>query len=120
MIWETAILVGLLFGFGTWLVLQGSFVRILFGFILLSNAANLLVLAMSGHPGRKDAPVLVHAAVQPVDPLPQALILTAIVIGFGVISYLVLLLYRIFLDQRTTNARELFAEDPKPKDPGRP
>ena len=120
MIWETAILVGLLFGFGAWLVLQGSFVRILLGFVLLSNAANLFVLAMSGNPGRKDAPVLVHEAVVPVDPLPQALILTAIVIGFGVIAYLVLLLYRIFLDQRTTNARELFAEEPKDTDHGHP
>jgi multicomponent Na+:H+ antiporter subunit C len=45
-----------------------------------------------------------------VDPLPQALILTAIVIGFGVIAYLVLLLYRLFLDQKTTNAAELYDE----------
>jgi multicomponent Na+:H+ antiporter subunit C len=111
MIWETALLVGILFAFGTWLVLQGSFVRILFGFILLSNAANLLVLAMSANPGRKGAPVVLQEGAPMVDPLPQALILTAIVIGFGVISYLVMLLYRLFLDQKTTNARELFARD---------
>jgi len=108
MIWETALLVGLLFGFGTWMVLQGSFVRILFGFILLSNAANLLVLAMSSNPAGKSAPIVGGPGGPLVDPLPQALILTAIVIGFGVIAYLVLLLYRIFLDQRTTHARELF------------
>lgn len=110
MIWETAILVGLLSGFGTWLVLQASFVRILFGFVLLSNAANLLVLAMSANPEGKTAPIIGASELggTPVDPLPQALILTAIVIGFGVLSYLVILLYRIFLDQKTTNARELF------------
>jgi multicomponent Na+:H+ antiporter subunit C len=45
-----------------------------------------------------------------VDPLPQALILTAIVIGFGVAAYLVFLLYRLFLDQKTTNAAELYDE----------
>ena len=107
MMWETAILVGLLFGIACYLILQASFVRILFGFILLSNAANLFILAMSGRPERKSAPVVKGEAPY-VDPLPQALILTAIVIGFGVIAYLVVLLYRTFLDQRTANARELF------------
>jgi multicomponent Na+:H+ antiporter subunit C len=50
MLLETAILAGLLFGFGIFLILQSSFVRILFGFVLLSNAANLVLLAMSGNP----------------------------------------------------------------------
>jgi multicomponent Na+:H+ antiporter subunit C len=113
MMWETAVLVGLLFGAACYLILQASFVRILFGFILLSNAANLFVLAMSGRPGDRAAPVLRDAAQRYVDPLPQALILTAIVIGFGIISYLVILLYRTFLDQRTANARELFEPDRK-------
>jgi multicomponent Na+:H+ antiporter subunit C len=45
-----------------------------------------------------------------VDPLPQALILTAIVIGFGLSAYLVFLLYRLFLDQETTNTVELYEE----------
>ena len=110
MMWETAVLVGLLFGTACYLVLQASFVRILFGFILLSNAANLFILAMSGSPDGKATPVVIGNG-QSVDPLPQALILTAIVIGFGVIAYLVVLLYRTFLDQRTADARELF--DPK-------
>jgi multicomponent Na+:H+ antiporter subunit C len=105
--WETALLVGLLFGASCFLILQASFVRILFGFILLSNAANLFVLAMSGRPDGKGAPLVAKAGTF-VDPLPQALILTAIVIGFGVIAYLVILLYRTFLDQHTANARELF------------
>lgn len=117
MMWETAILVGLLFGVACYLILQASFVRILFGFILLSNAANLFVLAMSGAPRGRQAPVIDGShATATVDPLPQALILTAIVIGFGVIAYLVILLYRTFLDQRTANARELFeVERPRPK-----
>lgn len=108
MLLETAILAGVLFGFGIYMVLQSSFVRILFGFILLSNAANLVVLAMSGNPSGRDAPILLDATGPHVDPLPQALILTAIVVGFGLLSYLVFLLYRIFLDYRTTNAAELF------------
>jgi multicomponent Na+:H+ antiporter subunit C len=108
---ETALLVGALFGCATWLILQRSFVRILFGFIILSNAANLVVLAMSGRPDGKSAPVVTDVGVPMVDPLPQALILTAIVIGFGVTAYLVMLLYRLFLDQKTTNLSEMYREE---------
>jgi multicomponent Na+:H+ antiporter subunit C len=107
---ETAVLVGILFTCATYLILQRSFVRILFGFMILSNAANLLVLSASGRPDGKEAPIVLNAAAPMVDPLPQALILTAIVIGFGMSAYLVLLLYRLFLDQKTTNAAELYAE----------
>jgi multicomponent Na+:H+ antiporter subunit C len=114
---DTAILVGVLFGCATYLILQRSFVKILFGFIILTNAANLLVLSMSGEPEGKSAPVVGGEWVPRVDPLPQALILTAIVIGLGLTSYLVVLLYRLFLDHRTTNASELYAE--KPDEPAR-
>jgi multicomponent Na+:H+ antiporter subunit C len=112
---ELAILIGALFACATWLILQRSFVRILFGFIILSNAANLLVLAMSGRPDGKDAPVVGEAGGPFVDPLPQALILTAIVIGFGVTAYLVMLLYRMFLDQKTTNVAEMYREEEEPR-----
>jgi multicomponent Na+:H+ antiporter subunit C len=105
---ETALLIGILFTCATYLFLQRSFVRILFGFVILSNAANLVVLSMSGRPDAKMPPVVLNPGTPMVDPLPQALILTAIVIGFGLTAYLVLLLYRIFLDQRTTNASELY------------
>lgn len=115
MIWETAILVGLLFGAAVYLFLRPTFARILFGFILLSNAANVLVLAMSGSPTGKTPPVIGAGKAPPVDPLPQALVLTAIVIGFGVTCYLVILLYRIFLDQRTTHAEELYDETGAPR-----
>jgi multicomponent Na+:H+ antiporter subunit C len=108
---ETALLIGALFACATWLILQRSFVRILFGFILLSNAANLLVLSMSGRPDAKNAPVVGEAGMPMVDPLPQALILTAIVIGFGVTAYLVMLLYRLFLDQKTTSVSEMYREE---------
>lgn len=108
---ETALLVGVLFACATYLILQRSFVKILFGFVILSNAANLVVLSMSGRPDGRAAPVVLGGTAPSVDPLPQALILTAIVIGFGVIAYLVLLLYRLFLDHKTTNAAELYADD---------
>ena len=110
---ETAILVGALFAVSTYLLLQKSFVRILFGFVILSNGANLFILSMSGRPDGKQAPVLSEGTGPFVDPLPQALVLTAIVIGFGLTIYLIMLLYRIFLDAKTTNAETLFTPEPE-------
>lgn len=107
---ETALLVGVLFSTATYLILQKSFVRILFGFVMLSNAVNLFVLAMSGEPSGKAAPIITGSG-EMVDPLPQALVLTAIVIGFGVAVYLIMLLYRIFLDAKTTDAEKLFGRE---------
>lgn len=109
---ETAILVGALFGISTYLLLKKSFVRILFGFVLLSNATNLFILAMSGDPDGKRAPILAEGVGPAVDPLPQALVLTAIVIGFGLTIYLIMLLYRIFLDAKTTDMETLFRSEP--------
>lgn len=123
---ETALLVGILFAAATWLILQRSFVRILFGFIVLSNAANLVVLAMSGSPDGRSAPIVGGVGMvgaeggEPlVDPLPQALILTAIVIGFGVTAYLVMLLYRLFLDQDTTTVSGMYRDENEGGDPPR-
>lgn len=112
---DTALLAGLLFAVAIYLILQRSFVRILFGFIVLANAANLFVLMMGGDPTGKSAPVVSEGGTA-VDPLPQALILTAIVIGFGVTSYLVVLLYRLFLDHHTTNAGQLYDEEPRERE----
>lgn len=109
---DTAILVGILFGISTYLLLKKSFVRILFGFVTLTNATNLFILAMSGSPEGKRAPVLIEGTGPVVDPLPQALVLTSIVIGFGLTIYLILLLYRIFLDARTTNTDTLYQPEP--------
>ena len=55
-------------------------------------------------------PLVLDANTPMVDPLPQALILTAIVIGFGATAYLIMLLYRLFLDQGTTNAAQLYSK----------
>lgn len=111
---DTALLTGFLFAVALWLLLQRSFVKVLFGFVVLSNAANLFVLMTSGEPSGRAAP-LVGEGARLVDPLPQALILTAIVIGFGVTAYLVMLLYRLFLDAGTTQADELFREETREK-----
>lgn len=113
---ELALLIGVLFGIATYLILQSGVVRILFGFVLISNAANLLVLSMSGSPSGKAPPLAGQSDLPLVDPLPQALILTAIVISFGVTAYFVFLLYRLFLEFRTTNAREIYREPGEPSE----
>lgn len=92
-----AILIGFLTAAGFYLMLRRSFMRLLLGFLLLGQAANLLILTAGGlGPGtspiiRPDATTLPpgHA-----DPLPQALILTAIVIGFATVAFAVVLLKR--------------------------
>jgi len=108
---DTALLVGVIFATSTYLLLQRSFVRFLFGIVMLTNGANIFLLAMAGSPDGKKPPVLSEGSGPFVDPLPQALVLTAIVIGFGLTVYLVMLLYRIFLDANTTNAETLFTPE---------
>jgi multicomponent Na+:H+ antiporter subunit C len=81
-----------LFGIGTYLVLQRKLSRIIIGIALLSHGANMLMIG-SGRPGR--APIVGNGdPADLADPLPQALALTAIVIGFGVTALLLALAYR--------------------------
>jgi multicomponent Na+:H+ antiporter subunit C len=104
---DTVLLVALMAGVATYLILSRSFVRILFGFVILSNAANLAILAVSGDPSGRDVPVVLDQRAAMVDPLPQALVLTAIVIGFGMLAYLLFLFYRLFVDHDTVDLKEL-------------
>jgi multicomponent Na+:H+ antiporter subunit C len=86
------IAVGVLFAAGTTLLLERTLTRVLLGVMLLGNGANLLVLA-SAEPG---SPPIVGTAdpAEMTDPLPQAMILTAIVITLGMTAFLLALAYR--------------------------
>ena len=87
------LMVGGLYAAGVYLLLDRSLTRVLLGFLLLGNATNLLVLSAGGPAGL--APILGYSDPQAfTDPLPQALILTAIVITFGVSAFLMALIYR--------------------------
>jgi multicomponent Na+:H+ antiporter subunit C len=106
---EAALLVAVLFGAGIYLCLARRFLNVLFGFLLISNGANLVLLAVSGDPTGRRAPVVNVGGQAPVvDPLPQALILTAIVIGMAVAAYLILLLYRLYVDRGSGSMATLF------------
>ena len=97
-----AIAIAVLAGAGTWLIVRGGGVRLVLGFILLGHAVNLLIISAGGA-DRREAPLL-GDGVDPsllADPLPQAFVLTAIVITFGVTVYLVSLVSRTESDPRT-------------------
>jgi multicomponent Na+:H+ antiporter subunit C len=89
--WEQALLVAVLAGTGTYLVMHRTLTRIILGLGLLGNAVNLLILTSGDGPG--EAPIIGREG-DFTDPVPQALVLTAIVIGFGVISFLLAMAYR--------------------------
>lgn len=85
---------GALFAAGVYMLLERSLTRVVLGFLLLGNAVNLLILIMAGEAGI--APIVTDgvSAEEYTDPLPQALILTAIVITFAVSAFLLALIYR--------------------------
>lgn len=82
------ITVGLFTAAGVFLVLRPGLVRITIGFVLLGHAANIMLL-VSGGLGRRDAPLIGRSDQEEMaDPLPQAFILTALVITFGITVFL--------------------------------
>lgn len=104
-----ALLIGALYAGGVYLMLRRSLVKLVIGLMLMGHAANLLLFAM----GRleRGTPPLVPLGQSGfdgpfADPVPQALILTAIVIGFGVQAFAVVLLKRVY---QTTGSDDLDA-----------
>lgn len=91
--------VGLLYAAGTYLLLRRSIVKLLIGLSLLGHAANLLIFVAGGLV-RAGAPIVAEQAAPSTDamadPLPQALILTAIVISFAVLAFAVTLVCRAY------------------------
>ena len=91
-----ALLVGALYAAGLYLMLSRNLVRLVLGLALLGHAANLLIFVAAGLT-RGRPPIVGDEPPAPgtfADPLPQALILTAIVIGFGVFAFALILVRR--------------------------
>ncbi|MEM1041308.1 MAG: NADH-quinone oxidoreductase subunit K [Bacteroidota bacterium] len=109
-----ALLTGVLFAAGVYLILRRNMLRMIFGLVLLSNAVNLLVFSM-GRVERLAPPLVAPGEVAPLvavaNPLPQALVLTAVVIGFGLISFALVLVYRSFVTLGTVETDALGPED---------
>lgn len=94
-----ALVIGILFAGATYLLLRRSVVKVILGLTLLSHAVNLLIFVVGGV--RRGVPPIVATADGVVrdgslqaDPVPQALILTAIVISFGITAFVLALAYR--------------------------
>jgi multicomponent Na+:H+ antiporter subunit C len=92
-----ALVIGGLYAGAIYMLLRRSIVKLLIGLVLLSHAANLLIFTAGGLT-RAQPPIvgdnLARATSGVADPLPQALILTAIVISFGVTAFALVLAYR--------------------------
>jgi multicomponent Na+:H+ antiporter subunit C len=113
-----AIVAGLLFAASFYLLLRRNLLRFIIGLIILSNAANLVIFVM-GRLTRENPPVIPAGDhVPPVpyaNPLPQALILTAIVISFGLLAFALVLIYRNYRSTDTLDVdRVRSAEPPEP------
>lgn len=93
-----AILVGVLYTAGVYLLLRRSILKFIIGIIFLSNATNLLVFLSAGVVNGSPAFLTDESKdiATYADPLPQALVLTAVVIGLGVVVYVLALKYRFF------------------------
>jgi multicomponent Na+:H+ antiporter subunit C len=92
-----AIVAGVLYATGLYLMLRRRLAQLIIGLGLLSNGSNVLILSAAGV--MRARPPLISegntTADQFADPVPQSLILTAIVIGFGVLAFALVLAHRV-------------------------
>ena len=109
-----AFVIGGLFAAGIYMLLRRSLVKLLIGLALLGHAANLLIFT-AAKLERGRPPVLgmdVEILERPfADPLPQALILTAIVIGFGVMAFALALAVRAYRSIGTDDLDQMQSTD---------
>jgi multicomponent Na+:H+ antiporter subunit C len=112
-----AFVIGGLYAAGLYLMMRRSLLRLVLGLALLAHAANLLIFTVAGLT-RGNAPIAVAGASAPAapfaDPVPQALILTAIVIGFGVQAFALVLIRRAWEETHTDDLDALGATDTNP------
>lgn len=109
------LLCALLIGAGVFLVLSRALIRVIIGLSMISYGVNLGIL-VAGAGVEQESPPLLSVVGPYNDPLPQALILTAIVIGFGTTGLLLVLAVRAYQVTRTDHVQEL-AERPDPVAP---
>ena len=102
--------VAVLFGTGAYLLLKHDLIRVAAGVVLVSNAANLFIVAAGLSRGA--VPILpIPGADRVADPVVQALVLTAIVISFGVTALLLSLIYRVYTSHLSLDLDDLSDAD---------
>lgn len=98
MILLMALLIGVLYATGIYLMLRRNIVKLIFGLMLIGHAANLLIFTIGGLVRAKPPLAGVGESMPPpgvADPVPQALVLTAIVIGFALSAFAAVLVKRV-------------------------
>ncbi len=109
-----AIVIGCLYAAGVYMMLRRSLFKLIVGLVFLSHGANLLIFTVGGLT-RGRPPVVAPDAVAPTapwaDPLPQALILTAIVIGFAVLAFSLVLFHRVYQTFNSDDPDDLKVSD---------
>lgn len=110
-----SVLIGLFFAVAVYLLMSRQLVRILLGIAILGNAVNLLIFT-SGRLLREVPPIIPEALQVPAEtianPLPQALILTAIVISFSFLAFLLVLAFRAYQELGTDDTNEMRVAEP--------
>jgi multicomponent Na+:H+ antiporter subunit C len=101
----TALSIGLMFGIGIFQLLRRNVIRSAIGLIILTNAINLFLFATGAYQGLVAA--YSESAGQVSDPLPQALVLTAIIISMGGFSFVLGLLYIISVRYKTSDSDQV-------------
>lgn len=111
-----AALIGIFFTGAVWMLMSRSLIRMLLGLALLGNAVNLVIL-IAGRLVRATPPIVPQGHLVPLpgaaNPLPQALILTAIVIGFAMFSFLLVLAWRTYEALDADDTGEMRLAEPK-------
>ncbi|GGD27245.1 Na+/H+ antiporter subunit C [Flavobacterium orientale] len=109
-----AVITGLLYGAGVYMILRRSLVKLIIGLILLGNGANILIFLV----GRivKGKPPIIPEDSSTIldtyaDPVPQALILTAIVISFGLQAFAIVLIKRAYKVVKTDDLDQMNTTD---------
>lgn len=111
-------LVGCLVAISIYLILSQQLMRWLFGIVILSSTINLIIF-IGGRLQTITPPFVSANSVAPpqlvANPLPQALILTAIVIGFGLLAFSLVLVRKIWQGFKTLDTDKLRLAEPAPK-----
>lgn len=109
-----ALLTGILYAAGIYMILRRSLVKLIIGLVLLGNGANLLIFLL-GRISKGKPPIIpsdskIFTDIY-ADPVPQALILTAIVISFGLQSFAIILIKRAYKVVKTDDLDQMNATD---------
>lgn len=111
-----SIAIGVMVAASVYLMLARNLLRFLFGLVLISNAANLTIFTAGGL--TQGAPPLIPSGAEVPDgvvanALPQALVLTAIVIGFGLFAFALVLVFRAYSALGTLYSEDMRVAEPK-------